>query len=55
MALLNETTLKWMETEVALRTQQMVNAISRKYIPDDKLDELDMELPLGQPVWEPEP
>jgi hypothetical protein len=46
-----------METEVALRTEKLVNAISQKYILDDKLDELatSMELPSRQLVWEPEP
>ena len=55
MELVNETTLKWMETDVALRTERMINAISRKYIPVDKLEEWEMELPSRQPVWGPEP
>jgi hypothetical protein len=54
-ALLNETTLKLMKTEVELRTEKLVNAISQKYIPDDKLDEWAMDLPSRQLVWESEP
>jgi hypothetical protein len=52
--LLHETTLKWMETEAALRAQETINAISQKYIPDELLDEFEMALPCRQPVWEPE-
>jgi glutathionylspermidine synthase len=49
---LHEMTLKWMETVVALRTERLVNEISRNYIPEDKLDELDMALPSRQLVWD---
>jgi hypothetical protein len=53
LAQLNETTLKWMEVEVALRAQETENVITRKFVPDDMLDALAMELPSRQPVWEP--
>jgi hypothetical protein len=46
-----ELTLKNMKYKAELKVERYMNQIARNYIPEDMLDEYQMEYPNKQPVW----